>query len=129
MLARLHFIELIQNSQTLGVQNEHMLSSVRFNIQLPDGTVHRDALAVLKQQVGSTFDAPLEVLPPSNYSGPSLDFGKYCDVIEQVFREMIGPNAISGIKISGNCTNVVMTNNRFGLRQVKDVPLADKVRD
>jgi hypothetical protein len=53
-----------------------------------DSEVHRGLIAKVKQGAGSSFSDPLEVLPPSKWSG-HFDYERYRACIERYVREQV----------------------------------------
>ncbi len=119
MKARVHVYRLIQNSQELGTDNEHMISDVTFTLEV--GTQRYPALhALVKQSAGSTYTDPLEVSAPVDYEGP-FDQQAFADGIEAYFRECVGPTA-SGIHVEPGAS-VVMFNNTFWRQEDFEIEL------
>jgi len=59
-----------QVSQELGTNDEHMISSVLFSIEIGDN-VYNDLTVDIKQTVGSNYlTDPIEVGQPRDYNGP-----------------------------------------------------------
>ena len=67
---KVKFNSLLQDSQDLGSDDEHMVSRVFFDLEFRGETfigLHAD----VKQTVGARFEsAPLEVSKPDGYHGP-----------------------------------------------------------
>ena len=53
-----------------------------------DSEVHRGLIAKVKQAAGSSFTDPLEVLPPSTWTG-HFDYGNYRACIERYVRQQV----------------------------------------
>jgi hypothetical protein len=108
--ARVIFRELVQDSQELGSDDEHMVSRVFFDFEF-QGKVEHGLHADIKQSVGSSFEAsPLEVSKPADYKGP-FNFEAFRDAVEKYYRGLIGAQG-RGIQVTG-ASNVRMRNNRF----------------
>ncbi len=104
------FRQLLQDSQDLGSDDEHMVSRVFFDFEF-EGTVHRDLHADIKQPVGSSYEsAPLEVSRPTNYRGP-FNYAAFRDATEAYYRSLVGSQG-GGIRAGGG-SNIRMRNNRF----------------
>jgi hypothetical protein len=105
------FHQLMQNSQELGSNDEHMISQVSFSLEV-DGKAKGEFSATLKQTVGSEFnDANIEVSPPDGYDG-DFDHNGFSDVARRYFTSSIGQQG-RGIRIEGRPANLTMLNNRF----------------
>jgi hypothetical protein len=108
---RVVFHRLLQNSQDLGSNDEHMISQVFFSLEV-DGKAKGEFSATLKQTVGSEFnDADIEVGSPDGYDG-DFDHGGFSHVARQYFTSLIGQHG-RGMLIEGKPNNIVMRNNQF----------------
>lgn len=117
-VVRVTFKEILQDSQDLGSDNEHMVSRLFFDIDV-DGERHEGLHADIKQPVGSDFEtAALEVGRPAGYDGP-LDYSKFREAAEECFRRQVGSRG-SGIRVQDGASNIRMRNNRFGFRYVAE---------
>jgi hypothetical protein len=105
------FHSLLQDSQELGSNDEHMVSRVLFTLEV-DGKNVGDYTADLKQAVGSeSNDANVEVGPPNGYEGEFNHVG-FAAAARRYFSETIGPQG-RGIRIQGNPKELRMRNNTF----------------
>jgi hypothetical protein len=103
------FHEVIQDSQTFGSSDEHMVSRVFFSLNVDGGRVG-DFFADLKQTVGSEFNSSdIEVSPPHDYHGP-LDYAQFSEAVRDYFSRQFGPMG-SAIRFSGG-GNIRMRDNR-----------------
>ena len=110
-LARVHFQQMIQDSQEYGSDEEHMVSRVFFALELEGSSVHTDLYADVKQTVGSSFEtAPLEVSMPHGYKGP-WDHEAFSQAVEAYYRGLVGASGRM-IRIEA-ASNVRMRNNRY----------------
>jgi len=104
------FRELLQDSQDLGSDDEHMVSRVFFDFEF-EGAAHRGLHADIKQPVGSSYaTAPLEVSKPANYKGP-FNYAAFRNAVEAYYRGFVGAQG-GGIRVGGG-SNIRMRNNRF----------------
>jgi hypothetical protein len=107
----INFIEMIQDSQDYGSDDEHMVSRVFFNLSVGDRTfpnLHTN----IKQTVGSSFDSgPIEVSKPVGYTGP-MNYELFRDAVESLYRSLVGSSG-TGIRIGVGSSNIRMRNNGF----------------
>jgi|TARA_R110000851_G_scaffold155597_1_gene298112 hypothetical protein len=109
MKIKIIFKKLIQDSQQLGSNDQHMVSRVFFDIE--SEKVKLNSYADVKQSVGSDFESTqLEVSRPHNYEGP-FDYFKFQQLVETYYRNLIGSTG-TGINISGG-GNIRMSDNIF----------------
>jgi hypothetical protein len=107
---RVKFHKVLQNSQELGSDDEHMVSQVFFTLEV-DGESVGEHTATLKQTVGSDFDeANIEVGPPSNYEG-TFDHEGFSTVARQYFNNNIGAYG-RGMRIEGQPRNIAMAGGQ-----------------
>lgn len=119
------FNYLIQDSQDLGFDDEHMVSRVVLGIQV-DGRVYTPVHVDVKQAVGEPFDtAPLEVGRPQGYDGP-LDYGEFQKSVEAYYRDLVGRSG-SAIHVEGEA-RVRMRNNRIAKTIVYTQTVPDNSR-
>lgn len=118
--AKIIFHKCLQDAQELGSNDEYMVSRVFFSIQLPDKQI--DNLCTdIKQSAGDKFEGGvLEVGPPQNLKGVNLDYMAFRDLVEKYYRSLIGSSG-SGIRISGNCSNIRMFNNTFAMPMTAEI--------
>jgi hypothetical protein len=102
--------DVIQDSQDLGSNDDHMVSRLFFNLTI--GDQHYPGLHVdVKQTVGSSFEtAALEVSHPVGYRGP-MNHEALRTIVEDYYRSQIG-GAGSAIHIGPGVSNLRMQNNR-----------------
>ena len=86
--ATIQFKELIQDSQTFGSDDAHMVSRVFFDLQVDDKR-YPGVHANIRQKVGAAPTDPIEVFPPAGYAGP-FDQKKFQAVVGSYFRTIIG---------------------------------------
>lgn len=116
--ARVTFHQILQDSQELGSDNEHMISRVFFDLEV-GGERHEGLHADVKQPVGSSFeDDPLEVSAPSGYDGP-FNFAAFREVTEEYYRRAIGSRG-SAIQVGEGASNIRMHDNLIGLKMVAE---------
>jgi len=103
------FHEAIQDSQTFGSNDEHMVSRVFFSLVV-DGERAGNFYANLKQTVGTEFNSSdIEVSPPHEYDGP-LDYAQFSEAARDYFSRQFGTEG-SAIRFSGG-GNIRMRDNR-----------------
>ena len=110
--ATVTFQECIQDSQEYGSSDEHMVSRVRFALEV-EGQARGVGQAYLKQVVGADFETgPVEVGAPtfSDYSGP-FNHNAFSESAERYYRAQVGSGG-RAIRLQG-AKNVRMQNNRF----------------
>lgn len=108
--AKIIFHKLIQDSQVLGSNDEHMISRVFLTLEYA-GKTFADLSADIKQPVGSDFEkTPLEVSMPIGYVGP-FNYEAFRTAVEKYYRSLVGRSG-SGIHIQGG-QNTRMRNNTF----------------
>ncbi|HEX7708374.1 MAG TPA: hypothetical protein VF701_18070 [Thermoanaerobaculia bacterium] len=118
--ARITFTKLIQDSQDLGSDDDHMISRVFFDLEYR-GKTYSGLHVDLKQSVGGNIESdPLEVGKVGGYSGPG-NYVAFRDAVEQYFRSLVGSGG-HGIRITGG-TNIRMRNNTFNQRMVVEFPV------
>ena len=107
----IHFDHILQDSQDLGSDDDHMISRVFFAITVGDESF-ANLYADIKQTVGADFATdPLEVSQPANYTGP-LDFNAFRKCVEEYYRKFVGAQG-SGVRVAPKA-GVRMRNNNFG---------------
>jgi hypothetical protein len=113
---------MIQDSQTFGSTDEHMVSRVFFDLLIDEKT-YPNVQVNVKQTVGSSYDtAPLEVSRTEGYDGP-LNHDDLQRLVEQYYRGLVG-KAGSGIRISPNSSDIRMRNNEFVSRVEGQIRIA-----
>lgn len=118
--AKILFQKCIQNAQELGSNDDYMISRVFFSLQLPDKQIN-DLHTDIKQSTGGKFEGDtLEVGPPQNLKGVTIDYATFRDLVEKYYRGLIGSTG-SGIRISGNCSNIKMFNNTFAMPMTAEI--------
>lgn len=101
------FRKLIQDSQQLGSDDDHMVSRVFFDVDY-GGRRHTDAYVDVKQAVGGDVEKdPLEVGRAHGYSGPG-NYQLFRVAVEQYFRDLIGSLGVA-LQVKG--TNIRMRDN------------------
>lgn len=110
-VVKVNIKKCIQDSQEFGSDNEYMVSRVFFDIE-SEGTKYENLFVNIKQTVGSSYETgTIEVESPKDYKGP-FNYVIFAEEIRRYFRNLVGSQG-SGIKISGNCSNIRMYNNTF----------------
>lgn len=118
--ARVIFTRLVQDSQDLGSGDDHMVSSVYFDLEY-GGKTYSDLHVDVKQAVGGDTEAfPLEIGRVSGYTGPG-NYTAFRDGVERSFRGLVGSSG-RGIQIADGA-NVRMRNNTFSMRSVVEFPV------
>ena len=104
------FHELLQDSQDLGSDDEHVVSRIFFSVEA-NGRRFDNLQADIKQTVGSSYDtASLEVSSPKGgYRGP-FDYDKFRAAVEVYYRKFIGAGGV--LDLTGS-SNVRMRNNHM----------------
>lgn len=109
-LAKVTFEKLIQDSQDLGSDDEHMVSRVFFSLEV-DGETLPNLCCDLKQIVGSDYAVEnIEVGEPQGYPG-SFNQTEFGNAAAEYQLSWVGPNA-RGIRVQ-NSGQVRMQNNEF----------------
>lgn len=115
---KLAFSRILQVSQELGSNDEHMVSRVFFDL-LVGQEAHRDLYADIKQTVGTSYEtAPLEVSFPQGFRG-RLSYDQFRRHVEAYYRRAIGSTGM-GIHVSGGAS-ITMRNNNFAFPMVVDI--------
>jgi hypothetical protein len=116
------FYKCIQNSQDLGSNDEHMISSIHFYLDI-DGR-KEDLYSIAKQTVGSDFNTGvIEISAPVGYNGP-FNYTTFRDHAEKYYRGLVGKsNAM--IPVSGG-GKVHMRNNTFDKIEKLELQIDDK---
>lgn len=105
--AKLTFSRLIQDTQDVGSDDDHMLSRVYFNLEV-GGMNYGELSATIKQTIGSDT---LEVSAPQGYKGP-FDHAVFSQAVTDYYRGLVGQSG-SGIRIGPGAKNIRMRNNTF----------------
>ena len=107
---KITFQKCIQDSQEYGSNDEHMVATVFFNIEV-DGENKGEFSADVKQTVGGDYETtPLEIGIPKDYKGP-LNYQSFREAVEDYYRSQVGSSG-RGIHIAGG-GNIRMYNNTF----------------
>ena len=114
---RVCFYRLIQNSQVLGTDAEHLISEVQFDLEA-NGSRYPGLRAIVKQAAGSSFSDQFEVGPPIGYDGP-FNQQAFAESAEKYYRGLIGVTG-RGIHIEGS-GSVTMLDNTFDATQEFDI--------
>lgn len=110
MKAKIHFRELIQDSQDLGGDDEHMVSEVLFDLEIA-GHTKPGLSCMVKQTVGGSFESePLEVSRPRE--ADSLDLEEFRNAVEDYFRGLVGSSG-RVLRVGPDASSLRMRNNRF----------------
>ena len=113
------FLRVLQNSQELGTDDEHLVSRVYFSLKTPDGKI-LDLYSDVKLSPGADFTQdPLEASYPAELRG-LLSYETFRQLVEQYYRDNIGATG-RGIRIGPGAKGIVMMNNLFVMR--KEVPV------
>jgi hypothetical protein len=114
--AIVRFQWIVQDSQDLGSDDEHMTSRVYFGLETDDGRSYPDLMCFVKQAVGAPFEqAPLEVGRPKGYDG-SLDYEPFRQAVEDYYRDSFGSRG-RAIHIGAGVKNVRMRDNRVHIEK------------
>jgi hypothetical protein len=107
---KLLFSQIMQNSQDLGTNDEHLVSRVFFDLVV-GSKVHRGLYADVKQTVGTNYEtAPLEVSLPAGFEG-KINYDQFRRLVGAYYRNAVG-SAGRGIRVASG-SSVVMRNNLF----------------
>ena len=123
MKARVDFTHILQDSQEIGSDNEHMVSRVFFNLKA--GFLTHEGLYVdVKQIAGGEFEStPLEIGPPHGYRGP-FNHQAFRDLVEQYYRNAIGSSGWA-IRVAPGAKNIRMQNNMIRTPMSAEIELPD----
>jgi len=114
---------LVQNSQELGSNDEHMLSRATFDV-LYDGKTFSNCTVDLKQTIGAEYEkSPIEVFNLQGYDGAN-DWQKFCYNFDVFYRGLVGSNA-SVIRVGPGAT-VTMTNNVYEIQKIYEYEVDSK---
>lgn len=103
------FTKLLQDSQDLGSDDEHMVSRAYCMVDA-EGQQYETYMDI-KQPVGGNFEADeLEVSLPAEYSGP-VNYAAMRAAAEEYYRSLVGSSG-SGIRVEG-ASSVRMRDNTF----------------
>jgi hypothetical protein len=120
--ARVVFKELLQNSQMLGSNDEHMISRVTFDLEI-GGKSFKNLQATIKQPLGSSFEKTgLEVSKPEKYDGP-FNYAAFRDAAEAYYRGLVGSTGLA-IRVGGG-RDVRMSDNVFKTNSVAEFEVAE----
>jgi len=118
---KLIFSRLIQNSQELGTDDDHLVSRVFFDLETPEGInggLHSD----VKLSPGADFsNDPLEVSFPDAVRDV-LGYETLRREVEQYYRDNVGATG-RGIMIGPGAKGIVMKDNLFVSRKEVEVEL------
>ena len=119
MSSAVTFQKLIQDSQTFGSDDAHMVSRIFFTLEI-DGNTFPDLYADIKQTVGTDYEtASLEVGAPHGYTG-AFNHEVFSPAAERYYRDSIGSHGRM-IRISEG-SNVRMMNNTFVMPRRVEFP-------
>lgn len=114
---KLTFEKLIQDSQDLGSDDDHMVSRAFCTVEV--GGQSTETHLDIKQPVGGSFESDqLEVSLAGDYDGP-VNYEAMREAAENYYRSLVGSSG-SGINIQGG-SNIRMRNNTFIQRQSFDI--------
>jgi len=117
--ATVTFHRIVINSQELGSDDEHMVSTMTFTLTIGDESF--ELIVVVKQTVGSDFNtAPLEVSAPIGYDGP-INFNAFRDEVENYYREHVGERG-RVLNIDPSATATRLINCRVDSEKVVQLP-------
>jgi len=117
--ATVTFHRIVINSQELGSDDEHMVSTMTFTLTIGDESF--ELIVVVKQTVGSDFNtAPLEVSAPIGYDGP-INFNAFRDEVENYYREHVGERG-RVLNIDPSATATQLINCRVDSEKVVQLP-------
>ena len=112
--AMVHFERCIQDSQTYGSDDEHMVSRVFFSINV-GGTDYPGLSVDVKQSVGEDFEAAtLEVSRPHGFP---LFYAPFREAVEAYYRSLVGKSG-RGIRIAGGKNVWMRSTNLSAQRDV-----------
>jgi len=117
--ATVTFHRIVINSQELGSDDEHMVSTMTFTLTIGDESF--ELIVVVKQTVGSDFNtAPLEVSAPIGYDGP-INSNAFRDEVENYYREHVGERG-RVLNIDPSATATRLINCRVDSEKVVQLP-------
>jgi len=117
--ATVTFHRIVINSQELGSDDEHMVSTMTFTLTIGDESF--ELIVVVKQTVGSDFNtAPLEVSAPIGYDGP-INSNAFRDEVENYYREHVGERG-RVLNIDPSATATQLINCRVDSEKVVQLP-------
>ena len=106
--AKVIFHKILQDSQDLGSDNEHMVSRVFFTVEI-DGSTTNNLHSDVQQVVGCNFETdPLEMYFPKGYEG-LLSYRAFREAVESYYRSAFGSQG-KEFKIQGG-NNIRMRDN------------------
>ena len=115
MMAKIDFQEILQNSQELRTDDEHMSSRIFFDLDI-DGKKFSDLYVDVKQTIGFDFEtSSLEVGPPQGYDGP-FSHSHFREEVETYYRESFG-TAGRAFSVDENSQYIYMENNKVILEK------------
>lgn len=101
------FTKLLQDSQDLGSDDEHMVSRAYCTVEV-EGQQYETYMHI-KQPVGGTYESDeLEVSLPKEYAGP-VNYSAMRAAAEEYYRALVGVSG-SAIRVEG-AANVRMRDN------------------
>ncbi len=116
------FREILQDSQDIGGDDEHMVSVILFNLELEDRTL-KDLRSSIKQTIGTNYaKAPLEVEYPPAIVG-IVPYDVFRLHAEQYYRDSFGATGRAVNTDSGG--HVIMQNNIIQMNKKVAVDIID----
>lgn len=108
-LGILKFDRVIQNTQVIGGEDEHMVAELHCELNV-DGTVIGRAAVTIKQTVGSDYQKdPLEVsLPKEGKVFDAMDFQTFRAAAEHCYRSLIGPDGLLSMRHGSLAGNIIV---------------------
>lgn len=113
------FQKVLQNSQELGTDDEHLVSRVFFDLMTPEGAL-TGLCSDVKLTPGAEFsNDPLEVTMPRALEGV-VSYDVLRREVEQYYRDNVGATG-RGIRLGPGAKGIIMRNNTLVMR--KEVPV------
>ena len=121
MTGKLIFERVLQNSQELGTDNEHLVSRIFYYLVIPDGEI-KGIYSDVKLSPGAEFSSdPLEVTMPKALEG-IVGYNVLRREVEKYYRDNVGATG-RNIRISPGATGIVMMDNTLVMRKEVEVEL------
>lgn len=120
---KLVFTHIIQDSQDVGSDDEHMVSRVFVDIEV-GGKVQRGLEVSIKQAVDSSYEgADIEVGFPRGYKGP-LSYNVFREHVERYYRDSFGASG-RAVHFGPDTTGLRMRDNLVRMTKVVDIEVDD----
>jgi hypothetical protein len=119
--ARITFYKLLQDSQDIGFDEDHMISRVFFRLDVA-GKRYNDMIVDVKQPYGTDFESePVEVFRPNGSYQGNWNQHAFSDAVESYYRSLVGSQG-HGIRVAKGAR---MRNNTFVSERVEEFDIPD----